>query len=101
MRRTQKPSAENLALITSMLSVYWPDISATALVKAMDELDPDRPLAVPRSVTVAEAAQELKVTVRTVRNMIRDGRLKSMKSGKIVRVTADSMRRLLTDDETA
>lgn len=101
MRRTQKPSAENLALITSMLSVYWPDISATALLKAMDELDLDRPLAVPRSVTIAEAARELKVSERTVRNMIRDGRLKSMKSGKIVRVTADSMRRLLADDETA
>ena len=64
----------------------------------LDELDLDRPLAVPRSVTIAEAARELKVSERTVRNMIRDGRLKGMKAGKIVRVAADSLRRLLADE---
>ena len=99
MRRRFKPSAEHLALITSMLSVYWPDISATLLVEALDGLDAGS--RVPPTLTMAEAAEALRVTRRTVQTMLKDGRLERIELGpRECRVSAESLRRLIAGETT-
>jgi excisionase family DNA binding protein len=50
----------------------------------------------PRSLTPAEVARQLRVTPRTVRNWIRDGRLRAERvSDRVTRIPADEVDRLL------
>ena len=99
MRRRCRPSAENLALLTSMLSVYWPDISATLLVETLDSLPEGGRM--PATLTMAEAAEALRVTRRTVQTMLKDGRLERIELGpRECRVSAESLRRLIAGETT-
>ena len=49
-------------------------------------------------MTVAEAAEYLKVHVQTIRRWIAEGKLKSYKGERIVRVKREDLDRLLTEN---
>lgn len=44
---------------------------------------------------IAETAKAIRVDPRTVRKLLRSGRLQGFEAGKVVRVTADSVERLM------
>jgi excisionase family DNA binding protein len=45
----------------------------------------------PRLLKITEAADEINVTERTVRAMIKDGRLKASRAGRIIRINSDDL----------
>lgn len=61
-----------------------------------------QPCGLPEAVPVSEAAQLLRCSDRTIRNMVADGRLRAVKLGphpqSPVRITMESIRALLQSD---
>lgn len=53
----------------------------------------------PTMYTVAEVAQLLRVHYQTVRNMIKRGDLKVVRTGNTIRVTASEVKRLLGETQ--
>lgn len=52
---------------------------------------------VPAVVTVAEAANLMKVHEQSVRNFIRDGRLKAIKRGRYIRIKVSTLREFMSE----
>ena len=55
----------------------------------------------PAAVTVAEAARRLTVCERTIRRAADEGRLKAVRIGRAVRITAASIEALLAGEPAA
>jgi hypothetical protein len=74
-----------------------PAVGATELCTAHtpDGLD-DRPVALPlRWLTLAQAAHESGLNIRTIRRLVRSGRLRAQKQGRGWVVTPDALRACL------
>jgi excisionase family DNA binding protein len=52
-------------------------------------------------LTIEEAAARLKLKPQTVRDWLKDGKLKGVKLGRVWRVDAEALDRLLAGDEDA
>ena len=52
---------------------------------------------VPAVVTVAEAAKMMKVHEQSVRNFIRDGRLKAIKRGRYIRIKVSTLSEFMSE----
>ncbi|MGI5922711.1 MAG: helix-turn-helix transcriptional regulator [Lentisphaeria bacterium] len=85
---------------TSLLAPFVPDLSPTALVKAIknykEPADADRDNRPERPLTRREAAALLGCSLQSISRMMNDGRLRRIRlSEKSVRVCPDSLRALL------
>lgn len=73
--------ASTLSAVSTLLSPYAPDLTASRLLAAMKEYAPDKATGPGRLVSVARAAELLAVSPWTVVRMIKSGQLKAAKVG--------------------
>lgn len=95
MRNTIPPTAIVNATV-SMLSPYYPDLSASSLVEALKHREPTAPT-IRKPLTRQEAATILQVSVNSINRYIKAGTLKAHKiSKRLVRIDPTSVEALLT-----
>jgi len=98
IRNIEKPV---LNAAVSILGAYVPDLSATALVEAIQNYKAadieSKPLEKP--MTRSQAAELLGVSLNTINRYLNNGRLKRIKiTDRSVRITAASVRALLNGE---
>ncbi len=86
-----------LTAATGMLAPFWPDLTATRLVEALNaSSDPRLPAPLPESMTKAEICQAGKCSLATVNRWLKRGELRSVKVGRLVRVPRSAVEELLS-----
>jgi excisionase family DNA binding protein len=86
-----------LTAATGMLSPFFPNLTATRLVEALNaSSDPRRPAPLPESLTKAEVCAVGKCSLATVNRWLRRGQLPSTKVGRLVRIPRAAVEALLT-----
>lgn len=96
--KTKTLPDEILRAAVALLSPYAPDLTpyrVAEAIRAACKPGSEPPEKAGECVTVAEAAQRLRVSRRTAWRMVRDGTLKTVRLGpKTVRVSESELRRL-------